>query len=145
MKTPLATTKTNDFQADNQPYGADAMIRIYGIRNCDTIKKTLAWFDSQNANYVFVDYKKTPPTQDLLRAWLPHVGWENLLNKRGTTWRNIDDARKADLTPEKAIELMIENPSMIKRPLIEQGGLAAVGYNEQTFKKLLSQDSNPRT
>jgi len=116
------------------------MIRIYGIRNCDTIKKTLAWFNDQGADYEFIDYKKTPPTEDLLRAWFPHVGWESLINKGGTTWRNIEASRKADLTPEKAIELMIENPSVIKRPVVEQRGLAAVGYNEQAFKDLLSLD-----
>ncbi|WP_108126883.1 arsenate reductase [Saccharospirillum mangrovi] len=116
------------------------MIRIYGIRNCDTIKKTLAWFDSQNAEYEFIDYKKTPPTDDLLRSWLPHIGWENLVNKRGTTWRNIDDALKTDLNADSAIQLMIENPSVIKRPVVEHRGLALVGYNEQAFKDLLALD-----
>ncbi|GGX61470.1 arsenate reductase [Saccharospirillum salsuginis] len=114
------------------------MIRIYGIRNCDTIKKTLAWFDQQGADYEFIDYKKTPPTEDLLRSWFPHVGWENLINKRGTTWRNIDDGRKEKLNPERAIQLMIAEPSIIKRPVVEHGGLVSVGYNEQAFRDLLS-------
>lgn len=116
------------------------MIRIYGIRNCDTIKKTLDWFDRQEAEYEFIDYKESPPTPDLLRSWFPHVGWENLINKRGTTWRRIDEKRREKLSPERAIELMTEYPSIIKRPVVDQRGLVSVGYNEQAFKDLLSLD-----
>lgn len=116
------------------------MIRIYGIRNCDTIKKTLDWFDQQGADYEFIDYKQQPPTEEQLRAWFPHVGWENLINKRGTTWRRIEEARRDKLTPEKAISLMIEYPSIIKRPVVDQRGLVSVGYNEQAFRDLLSLD-----
>lgn len=114
------------------------MIRIYGIRNCDTIKKTLAWFDQEGADYEFIDYKKSPPTEALLRSWIPHVGWENLINKRGTTWRKLDSERQDKLNLERGLELMIEYPSIIKRPVVEHGGLVSIGYNEQAFRDLLS-------
>jgi Spx/MgsR family transcriptional regulator len=114
------------------------MIQIYGIKNCDTIKKTLNWFEQQGARYDFIDYKKSPPTAEQIQAWLPHVGWEALVNKRGTTWRRLPDADKADLTLERAIELMVAHPSLIKRPVVTQQGLVTVGYNEAAFKELLA-------
>lgn len=117
------------------------MIQIYGIKNCDTIKKTLNWFDQQGVTYDFIDYKKSPPTVDQIKAWLPHVGWEALLNKRGTTWRKLPESDKADLNRDSALELMVANPSLIKRPVVTQMGLVTVGYNETAFKELIALDS----
>jgi Spx/MgsR family transcriptional regulator len=109
------------------------MIRIYGIRNCDTIKKTLNWFASREVVVNFVDYKKTPPDEPLLRSWLTQLDWEQLVNKRGTTWRKLPDEQREGITEAIAIELMIANPSLIKRPVVDHDGALSVGFDEHHF------------
>jgi Spx/MgsR family transcriptional regulator len=109
------------------------MIRIYGIRNCDTIKKTLNWFASRQLDVDFVDYKKTPPDESLLRSWLTQLDWEQLVNKRGTTWRKLPEEQREGITEASAIELMIANPSLIKRPVLDHDGTLSVGYDEHHF------------
>lgn len=115
------------------------MIRIYGIRNCDTIKKTLAWFADQQLEIEFVDYKKTPPDEALLRTWLTQLDWEQLVNKRGTSWRKLPQEQRDTLTEAGAIEQMIANPSLIKRPLVEYQGSVSVGFDEAHFARLAAQ------
>ncbi|WP_028670177.1 Spx/MgsR family RNA polymerase-binding regulatory protein [Saccharospirillum impatiens] len=115
------------------------MIRIYGIRNCDTIKKTLAWFAGQPVDIDFIDYKKTPPNEPLLRTWLTQLDWEQLVNKRGTTWRKLPQDLRDTLTEEGAIKQMIDNPSLIKRPLVDHDGTVSVGYDEPHFAHLVAQ------
>lgn len=99
------------------------MITIYGIRNCDTVKKARKWLDSEAIDYHFIDFKQTPPDQKLLNCWCEHLGWQDLVNRRGTTWRKLTDNDKSNLTQTKAIQLMIAQPSLIKRPVwqLEQG------------------------
>lgn len=103
---------------------------VYGIKNCDTVKKALAWLKEHNVAYDFYDYKSKGITADKLQAWIDQVGWESLVNKRGTTWRQLDDASKARVQDAAtAIALMVEKPSVIKRPLIEQDGrVLALGF-----------------
>lgn len=113
------------------------MIKIYGIKNCDTIKKTLKWFDSQSVSYEFIDYKKTPPTKELAQSFLAENAWETVINKRGTTWRKLDETVKANMNAEHAIPLMMDQPSIIKRPIIESNNNFFVGYDEPTFKTFL--------
>ncbi|MEP4548217.1 MAG: arsenate reductase [Saccharospirillum sp.] len=115
------------------------MIRIYGIRNCDTIKKTLAWFADQRLEIEFIDYKKTPPDEALLRTWLTQLDWEQLVNKRGTTWRKLPEEQRDTLTEAGAIEQMIANPSLIKRPLVDYQGSVSVGFDEAHFTRLVAQ------
>lgn len=115
------------------------MIRIYGIRNCDTIKKTLAWFAGQAIDVEFIDYKKTPPDEALLRTWLGQLDWEQLVNKRGTTWRRLPQAIRDTLGEAGAIEQMIANPSLIKRPVVEHQGSVSVGFDEAQFTRLAAQ------
>lgn len=111
------------------------MTTVHGIPNCDTIKKARKWLDDHGVDYDFHDYKKSPPTEDLLTEWVEEVGHEPLLNKRGTTYRRLSDADKADIDDPKAVRLMADNPSMIKRPVVTgQGGLI-VGFDEDEWAR----------
>jgi len=109
------------------------MTTIYGIRNCDTMKKARAWLDGHGVAYDFHDYKAEGIDAASLRRWAGEVGWQVLLNRAGTTFRALSDADKADLDEAKAITLMLANPSMIKRPVLEAGGTLLVGFNPDTY------------
>ncbi|MEG3146309.1 ArsC family reductase [Sphingomonas sp. RT2P30] len=106
---------------------------MYGIKNCDTIKKARTWLDAHGVSYAFHDYKTAGISPDKLRAWAGLVGWEALLNRAGTTFRALPDAAKADLDEEKAIALMVAQPSMIKRPVLESGGPLLVGFKADAY------------
>jgi len=109
---------------------------IYGIKNCDTMKKARAWLDSHGVAYAFHDYKASGIERGRLEGWLKSVGWEVLLNRAGTTFRKLPDAAKMNLTEGKAVELMLEQPSMIKRPVLEQGKTLLVGFSPETYARL---------
>jgi arsenate reductase (glutaredoxin) len=104
------------------------VITIFGIRNCDTMKKAFAWLDGHGVRYEFHDYKASGIDAAKLKAWSKQVGWEVLLNTRGTTWRKLPPAQQADVDEAKAIRLMAENPSLIKRPVVENGKAVLVGF-----------------
>jgi arsenate reductase len=104
------------------------MVTLYGIRNCDTMKKARAWLDAQGVAYDFHDYKASGIDAETLRGWAAQVGWETLLNRAGTTFRKLPDAEKADLDEAKAIALMVAQPSSIKRPVFESDGALTVGF-----------------
>ena len=106
---------------------------IYGIRNCDTMKKARAWLDGHGVAYAFHDYKTEGIGRDLLQKWEKSVGWERLLNRAGTTFRKLPDADKADLGAAKAIALMLAQPSMIKRPVLAMGDRLIVGFKPETY------------
>jgi arsenate reductase len=108
---------------------------IYGIKNCDTMKKARAWLDAHDIAYVFHDYKASGIDNARLEAWAKDVGWETLLNRAGTTFRKLPDADKAGLTERKAIALMLASPSMIKRPVIEKGGKLMVGFEPDVYAR----------
>ena len=97
-------------------------ITIYGIKNCDTMKKARAWLDKAGVDYAFHDYKTAGIEKDRLEKWAKKAGWEALLNKAGTTFKKLPDKDKEGLTEAKAIKLMLAQPSMIKRPVLELGG-----------------------
>ena len=114
------------------------MTTLYGIKNCDTMKKTQKWLQANGVEFEFVDYKKSPPDAELIQKFLGQHGLDVLINKRGTTWRKLDDATKENLDTDSAIALMCEQPSIIKRPIIEANdGTLLVGYNEDAFQPLL--------
>ena len=104
------------------------MTTIYGIKNCDTMKKAFAWLDSHGVRYEFHDYKASGIDLEHLNAWSHQVGWETLFNTRGTTWRKLPPSQQANLDEAKAIRLMIENPSLIKRPVLDTGSTLLVGF-----------------
>lgn len=106
------------------------MIRMYGIKNCDTIKKARAWLDANRLAHDFHDYKSAGIDEARLRAWAAELGWERLLNRAGTTFRKLPDADKEGLDEDKAIALMLAQPSMIKRPVLDLGPRRLIGFNE---------------
>jgi arsenate reductase (glutaredoxin) len=110
-------------------------ITIYGIKNCNTMKKARAWLDKHGVAYDFHDYKSTGIDRERLERWVKKVGWELLLNRAGTTFRKLPDKDKDDLSEKKAIMLMLAQPSMIKRPALELGGgKLLVGFKPELYK-----------
>ncbi|GGC24219.1 arsenate reductase [Novosphingobium marinum] len=113
-------------------------IHLYGIPNCDTVRKARKWLDGRGVGYVFHDFRKEGVDAEKLRGWAATVGWELLLNRRGTTWRKLPDDAKADVDEARAIELMAEHPSMIKRPVVEHPGGVLVGFDEAAWEAALA-------
>ncbi|MFN7917886.1 MAG: ArsC family reductase [Vicinamibacterales bacterium] len=107
---------------------------LYGIRNCDTMKKARAWLDARGVAYTFHDYKVSGVTREHLEVWVAEHGWEKVLNRAGTTFRKLPDGEKAALTSEKAIALMVAQPSMIKRPVLDIGSRRLVGFDEAAWQ-----------
>lgn len=112
------------------------MVEMYGIPNCDTIKKARKWLEAEGIEYVFHDYKKEGAASALLAAWSEKVGWEQLLNRRGTTWRKLPDDAKEGVDKAAAIRLMVENPSMIRRPVLVTAEAVTVGFKAEDYEAL---------
>ena len=110
---------------------------LYGIKNCDTMKKARTWLDSHGVAYEFHDYKVAGIDADDLKRWVKALGWEVLLNRAGTTFRKLPDADKEGLTEAKAIKLMLAQPSMIKRPVLERGKTLLVGFKPEAYQQLV--------
>lgn len=109
-------------------------ITIYGIKNCDTMKKARAWLDQHAVAYAFHDYKSKGIERAKLEAWAKKAGWETLLNRAGTTFKKLPDKDKANVTEKKALALMLKQPSMIKRPVLELGGgKVLVGFKPEDY------------
>lgn len=114
-------------------------VTIYGIPNCDTMKKARTWLDSHGVAYAFHDYKKAGVDRALLEAWSKKVGWETLLNRAGTTFRKLPDNDKQGLDEKKAIALMLAQPSLIKRPVLDLGkGRLLVGFKPENYDEALA-------
>ncbi len=111
-------------------------ITLYGIRNCDTIKKARGWLEGRHVAYVFHDYKVSGIDHDRLAAWADELGWDALLNRSGTTFRKLPESDRADLDREKAITLMLEHPSMIRRPVLDLGNRRIVGFKPTAYESL---------
>lgn len=111
---------------------------MYGIPNCDTIKKARKWLENKGVAYDFHDYKKAGIEEGVLRGWADELGWEILLNKAGTTFRKLPDADKEGLDKDKAIALMIANPSMIKRPVLDLGDRRITGFKPEVYEAAFS-------
>jgi len=114
------------------------MIQIYGIKNCDTMKKAFKWLDDSQIQYQFNDYKKGALDEPLIRQWIDTLGWEALINKRGTTWRKLDDESKNTMSNELAIETLLNAPSMIKRPLLIKENKITLGFKAEEYSQLFS-------
>lgn len=113
------------------------MLTAYGIKNCDTMKKAFVWFDDHNIAYDFHDYKKHGVDQAFLEQVLTSHGWETILNRRGTTWRQLPDAIKQAMDNKSALQTAIDNPSIIKRPLIANNDEILIGFDETIYKEKL--------
>ena len=114
------------------------MITLYGIKNCDTMKKARAWLDANGIAYVFHDYKASGIDRTRLEQWCKELGWETVLNRSGTTFRALPEASKADLDAAKAITLMLAQPAMIKRPVLDLGKRRIVGFKPEIYQSALS-------
>jgi arsenate reductase len=112
-------------------------VKIFGIKNCDTMKKAFAWLDAHDVEYDFHDYKKARVPPGKLKAWAKQVGWEALANTRGPTWRKIPEAMRANLTETKMFALLEANTSAIRRPIVEAGGKLLVGFDPDEFARAL--------
>ncbi|MGH1403691.1 MAG: ArsC family reductase [Alphaproteobacteria bacterium] len=112
------------------------MITIYGIKNCDTVKKALKWLDAHGIAYTFHNYKKQGADLDALTKAIEQHGWDKAINKRGTTWRNLSEEIKSTTNEQSALELGMENPSVIKRPLLMIGDMTYLGFSEEQYKTL---------
>jgi Spx/MgsR family transcriptional regulator len=112
-------------------------ITVYGIPNCDTVKKARKWLDANGIAYDFHDYKKQGADAGKLAEWIDQAGWEKVLNRRGTTFRKLPDADKEGIDAAKAVRVMAANPSCIKRPVVEHPGGLLVGFSEAEWKDAL--------
>jgi arsenate reductase len=109
-------------------------ITLYGIPNCDTVKKARTWLADNGHDFTFHDFKKQGLTRELVAGWLEQLDWGTLVNRKGTTWRNLPDERKAQVTDKAgALELMLENPSFIKRPVLAGVGPVSVGFSADMY------------
>ena len=111
-------------------------VTIYGIKNCDTMKKARAWLDKRGVEYAFHDYKTEGIAKSRLEEWSMKAGWEVLLNRAGTTFKKLPDSDKENVTEKKAIALMAAQPSMIKRPMLYMAGKLTVGFKPEVYEKL---------
>ncbi|TWG63108.1 MULTISPECIES: ArsC family reductase [unclassified Aminobacter] len=111
-------------------------VTIYGIKNCDTMKKAFTWLQNNGVDYAFHDYKSKGVAREQLERWCAAAGWEKVLNKAGTTFKKLPDEKKAHLDEAKAIELMLAQPSMIKRPVLEKDGAIKIGFKPEQYAAL---------
>jgi len=117
-------------------------MKLYGIANCDTVKKARAWLAAHGAQVEFHDFRKHGINKTMLLNWVQQTNWDTLLNRRGTTWRQLPESVKtATDTAAAAIDLMLEKPSVIKRPVLEYGGKLYVGFDEATYQSIFSSES----
>ncbi len=110
------------------------MYTLYGIKNCDTVKKARKWLESNDVNYQFHDFRVDGLTAEMIEQWFTTVGWEKLLNKRSTTWRQLDDAQKENINEQSAASLLLNNPTLIKRPVLDNEITILVGFSEESYQ-----------
>lgn len=114
------------------------MIILYGIKNCDTIKKARKWLECHDIDYQFHDFRKDGIDEKLINQWCEELNWETLLNKRGTTWRKLPEDTKNTMNQSNAIKIMLDQPAIIKRPVLDIGIKRVVGYSEDTYTALFN-------
>ena len=112
------------------------MITIYGIKNCDTMKKAMCWLDEHGVDYRFHDYRKEGLDSSQLKAWEQEIGWETLLNRRGMLWRKLPQMSRDSINRENALQIMQDNPAIIKRPLLDLGNRRVVGFKPEDYGQL---------
>jgi Spx/MgsR family transcriptional regulator len=111
---------------------------MYGIKNCDTIKKARKWLDTNGVEFVFHDYRKDGLTNELLNTLESSLGWEAMVNKRGTTWRKLPDETKDSMDKALAVQTMLDNPAIIKRPILDAGKALELGFSDTTYQQLFT-------
>jgi arsenate reductase len=113
-------------------------VTVYGIKACDTMKKAFTWLDNNGIAYHFHDYKKEGAPEAALRQWIKALGWEVVINRRGTTWRKLPESLRDSMDAEKAVAAALENPSLIKRPMLETGKLVEAGFKPERYAEIFS-------
>ena len=113
------------------------MIKVYGIKNCDTMKKAFAWLEANGVAYEFVDYKKAGVAENHLPDWNQRAGWAKLLNTRGLMWKKLTDEERSAVDEAKALKLMAQYPSLIKRPVLDAGNKLLVGFTPDNYAEQL--------
>jgi arsenate reductase (glutaredoxin) len=135
----VATLSGNpDFQTERSDMAKIKSVTIYGIKNCDTMKKARSWLDERGVAYAFHDYKTAGIERDTLEGWAREIGWEMLLNRSGRTFRALPEKDREGVTDKKAIALMAAQPSMIKRPVLDVDGRLLVGFVPEEYAKVLA-------
>ena len=114
------------------------MVTLYGIANCDTVKKARRWLDEHGVAYDFHDFRRDGLDEQAVRAWAAELGWETLLNRRGTTWRRLPEEQRERIDAESAIRIMLESPSIIRRPLLDTGDARHVGFSPDAYQFLFA-------
>lgn len=114
------------------------MTTVFGIKACDTMKKAFTWLDGHGVAYDFHDFKKLGVTREALEKWCDSCGWEKVINRAGTSFRKLSDADKQNLDRNKAIDLMMVNPSLVKRPVLEHGGGVEIGFKPERYGQLFA-------
>lgn len=109
-------------------------LKLYGIKNCDTVRKARKWLEANQVEHEFHDFREQGLDKDTVIQWCKKLGWETVFNKRSTSFRSLDDAQKTDLTESKAIDLMLEHPTLIKRPVLDDGQNCMVGFKEAQYQ-----------
>lgn len=109
------------------------MIKVFGIKNCDTMKKAMAWLADNGIDYEFIDYKKAGVAEAKLPDWVARAGWEKLLNTRGLMWKKLSDDERTSVDAAKALQLMAQYPALIKRPVLDTGSKLLVGFSAETY------------
>ena len=111
------------------------MIVVYGINNCDTVKKARKWLSKNNIEYQFHDFRKDGLSESKIKQWVGQIDWEILLNRRGTTWRKLSEDQKANINKSNAVKLMAVQPTLIKRPVVEHNNEIIVGFSADTYQQ----------
>ena len=112
---------------------------LYGIKNCDTVRKTRRWLDEHGVEYRFHDFRADGLDPGQLHAWASELGWEALLNRRGTTWRQLPEGQRSNLDEPRALALMLAQPALIKRPVLDLGTQRLIGFDDKCYTRLLVQ------
>jgi Spx/MgsR family transcriptional regulator len=112
-------------------------IRLFGIKNCDTVKKAKRWLDDQQVDYAFHDFRADGLSRQQVEQWVGELGWETLVNKRSTTWKGLDSATRDSLNDDSVVDIILENPTLIKRPLLDTGSSRHVGFKADHYAELL--------
>lgn len=112
------------------------MVRLYGLKNCDSCRKARKWLDSHGTEYEFLDVREDGLTNSDLRRWLSAVDWGQLLNTRSTTWREIPKRARADITKQKAMALMLDHPTLVKRPVLEHSDTVTIGFSDAKYREI---------
>lgn len=114
------------------------VITLYGIKNCDTVKKARKWLDTHNIDYQFHDFREDGLTEDAVAAWLEELGWQNLLNRRSTSWKSLDEQTRLDMDEEAALKTILLHPTLIKRPLLDTGQQRYTGFSAASYAKIFN-------